>query len=482
MKYPLLFAYLGRFLGLIGASMLLPVPWAYYYREDPRPLIISALITGLAGLLLALFFKRPKSAKNLVHYREAFALVTIGWILASGFGTLPYLFSESLSSFTDAFFESMSGFTTTGATIIPDIEILPKSVLFWRSLTSWLGGMGIIVLIVALLSQLGVGANQVFQAEAPGAVAEKLTPRVAKTARILWTTYLVMTILQTLLLFLAGMSLFDALCHSFTSMATGGFSTRNLSAGFYSPLIQWIILLFIFLAGANFALYFQAIRGRSLKYFLRDPEFKLYSTIIFIASCFVAWEIRDLYPLGEPLFRNALFQVVSVLTTTGYATADYGGWSPTAQLILLLLMFIGGCSGSTAGGITVGRIRIIFSMAAIELKRLIHPRGVFSIRYGNRSLSDEVVVNVLEYFFLHMLLFGVASLLIVHLGSDYLTAFSGVAATLGNIGPGLGSVGPAGNFAAVSDLSKWIFSFLMLLGRLEIYTVLVLISPAFWRK
>jgi trk system potassium uptake protein TrkH len=342
--------------------------------------------------------------------------------------------------------------------------------------------MGIIVLIVALLSQLGVGANQVFQAEAPGAVSEKLTPRVAKTARILWITYLVMTILETLLLWLAGMSFFDALCHSFTSTATGGFSTKNLSVGHFSPVIQWIVLLFIFLAGANFALYFQTIRGRSLKFFLKDPEFKLYCLVIFAATCFIAWEIQGLYPLGEALLRNALFQAVSVLTTTGFAITDYGGWNPTAQLILLLLMFIGGCSGSTAGGIKIGRLRIILSQTVNELKRLIHPRGVFSMQYGNRSLTDEMVVNVLQYFFLHMLIFAGASLLIVHLGADYLTAFSGVASTLGNVGPGLGPIGPAGNFAAVSDSSKWIFSFLMLLGRLEIYTVLVLISPAFWRK
>ncbi len=482
MKYPLLFAYLGRFLVLISLSMLLPVPWAYYYQENPWPLIISSLITGMVGLLLAVFFKPQEPSKKLVRYREAFALVTIGWILASGFGCLPYLFSGSLPSFTDAFFETMSGFTTTGASVFTDVEILPKSILFWRSLTNWLGGMGIIVLIVALLSQLGLGANQIFQAEAPGAVSEKITPRVAKTARILWTTYLVMTILQTLLLCLSGMSLFDALCHSFASMATGGFSTKNLSVGYYNPVSQWIILLFMFLAGANFALYFQAIRGRSLKFFLKDPEFKLYSLVILIASCFIAWEIRGLYPLGEALFRNALFQVVTVLTTTGFATVNFGGWSPTAQLMLLLLMFIGGCSGSTAGAIKIGRLRIILGQTANELKRLIHPRGVFSLQYGNRSLTDEVVVNVLQFFFLYMLIFAAASVLIIHLGSDYLTAFSGVAATLGNVGPGLGSVGPAGNYAAAPVVSKWIYSFLMLLGRLEIYTVLVLISPAFWRK
>ena len=436
----------------------------------------------MVGLILAVFFKHQEQQRNQVRYREAFALVTVGWILASGFGALPYLFSGSLPSFADAFFETMSGFTTTGATVFTDVEAMPKAILFWRSLTHWLGGMGIIVLIVALLSQLGVGANQIFQAEAPGAVSEKITPRVAKTARILWTTYFVMTLLEVALLWLAGMNLFDALCHSFASMATGGFSTKNLSVGFYNPVIQWIILLFMFLAGANFALYFQAIRGRSLKFFLKDPEFKLYSLVILIAACFIAWEIRGLYPLGEALIRNALFQVVTVLTTTGFATADYGGWNPTAQLILLLLMFIGGCSGSTSGSMKIGRLRIILGQTANELKKLIHPRGVFSMQYGNRNLTDEVVVNVLQFFFLYMLIFAVSAMLITHLGADYLTAFSGVATTLGNVGPGLGPLGPAGNFSVVSDTSKWIFSFLMLLGRLEIYTVLVLISPAFWRK
>jgi len=477
-KYQLLLSYLGKFIVVIGSSMLIPVPWAFYYQEDPWALLISSLITVVVGLIMAVSFNN----RGTVRYREAFALVTIGWILASGFGSLPYLFSGTLTNFADAFFETMSGFTTTGASVFTDVEIIPKCILFWRSLTHWLGGMGIIVLIVALLSQLGVGANQIFQAEAPGAVSEKITPRVAKTARILWLTYLIMTIIQTLLLWIAGMTLFDALCHTFGTLATGGFSTKNLSVGFYSPIMQWIILIFMFLAGANFALYFQALRGKSLKCFMKDPEFKLYSIVVLIASLVVAWEIRNLYPLGEPLLRYALFQVVTIITTTGFATANFAIWSPTAQLMLMLLMFIGGCSGSTAGAMKVGRLRIILGQTANELKRLIHPRGVFLVHYGSRNLNDEVTINVLQFFFLYMLIFAIAAMLITSLESDFLTAFSGVAATLGNVGPGLGSLGPIGNFQAVSDVSKWIFSLLMLLGRLEIYTVLVLISPAFWRR
>ncbi|NLK51952.1 MAG: TrkH family potassium uptake protein [Syntrophomonadaceae bacterium] len=461
--------------------MLLPIPWAIYYRENLLPLLFASLITVALGLLMDHCFNQQED-KGLIRYREAFALVTLGWILASAFGSLPYLFSGTIDSLANAYYETMSGFTTTGASILTNVEVIPKSILFWRSLTHWLGGMGIIVLLVALLSQLGVGANQIFRAEVPGTGVEKITPRVAETARILWLTYVIMSLILAVLLWLAGMNLFDSLCHTFATMATGGFSTRNLSVGYYNPTIQWIITVFMFLAGANFALYFQALRGRTLRGFWKDPEFKLYAAIVLIATLMVAFTIRDLYPFGEPLIRTSLFQVVSIITTTGYASVDFGVWAPTGQLILLLLMFIGGCSGSTSGSVKVGRLRIILKQAANELKRLIHPGGVFTLRFGDRTITDEVCINVLQFFSLYILIFTGASVLLTSMGIDYLTAFTAVASNLGNVGPGLGTIGPAGNYSALPDAAKWLLSLVMLLGRLEIFTVLVLISPAFWRR
>jgi trk system potassium uptake protein TrkH len=477
-NYHLLLSYLGRFQLIIGIFMFLPIPWALYYQESLVPLISSGLITVTFGLAMVLRF----SNKGSIRYREAFALVTLSWILASGFGSLPYLFSGTLGNLADAFYETMSGFTTTGSSVLTDIEVVSKSILFWRSLTHWLGGMGIIVLLVALLSQLGVGANQVFRAEVPGPVAEKITPRVAETARILWLIYVIMTIIVTLLYWIAGMTPFDALCHGFSTSATGGFSTRNMSIGFYSPLIQWITLIFLFLSGTNFALYIQAIKGKTLKGFWKDPEFKLYGSIIIVATLIASWQIRHLYPLGESLIRTALFQVVSLVTTTGYATTDYGIWPPVTQLILLFLMFIGGCSGSTAGAIKVARLRIILGQTASGLKQLIHPRGVFAVRFGDKTLSDEVSINVLQFFSLYIMIFAGGSIILSGMGIDLLTAFTAAAANIGNVGPGLGLVGPINNYQALPDAAKWLLSLMMLLGRLEIFTVLVLISPAFWKK
>lgn len=478
MKYHVLISYLGKFLVIIGVCMFFPVPWAIYFKENLWAIIIPAVITSAVGL----FLSRAFNQKGDFRYREAFALVTLGWVLASLFGMLPYIFSGTFANFTDAFFETMSGFTTTGASVLTDIESVPKSILFWRSLTHWLGGMGIIVLIVALLSQLGVGANQVFRAEVPGAVTGKITPRVAETARILWLTYLIMTALETFMLWGAGMPLFDALCHTFGTLATGGFSTKNQSIGYYGPAIQWIIILFMFIAGANWALYFQALKGKSLKGFWKDPEFKLYCGIILIAAIAIIWKTHELYHLGEPLVRTTLFQVISIITTTGYATTDYTLWSNTAQLLILLFMFIGGCSGSTSGSIKVGRHRIALQNTTNELKRLIHPRGVFSVHYGSRTLSEEVILNVMQFYLLYIILLALPAIILTNLKLDLLTAFSAVAACLTNVGPGLGSVGPAGNFSDIPSLGKWVLSFLMLLGRLEIYTVLVLFLPAFWEK
>lgn len=471
---------MGRCLIFLGLMMVFPLLWAVYYKgPDKTAMVYSIVITLASGLAVVLI----APAKGDIRYREGFAIVTFGWLLASLYGALPYLLSGVCSSFPDAFFESMSGFTTTGASVLTDVEAVPKGILFWRSLTHWLGGMGIIVFLVALLSHLGVGANQMFRAEVPGPVADKIKPRVSEAAKILWLIYLFMTVLETALLWFFGMPLFDALCHTFGTLATGGYSTRNASIGFYdSAAIHWVITIFMFLSGTNFALYYQALRGRSLKSFWRSDEFRCYFSIILVATVITAINIRPLFGAGETLIRTAAFQVVSIITTTGFSTADFNRWSPLAQAILVSLMFIGGCSGSTGGAVKVGRILILLRQGALELKRLIHPRAVLSLKIAGKNVSEGMATNILEFFFFYLAIAGVATIIMAATGLDLVSAFTSVAATLGNVGPGLGIVGPASNYSMVSSFGKVLLSFLMLLGRLEIYTVLVLLSVSFWKK
>lgn len=471
---------LGRSLVFLGLMMVFPLFWAVYYQgPDRAALLSSALITLASGVAVALLVP----PRGDIRYREGFAIVTFGWLLVSLYGALPYLLCGVCSGFPDAFFESMSGFTTTGASILTDVEAVPKGILFWRSLTQWLGGMGIIVFLVAFLSHVGVGANQLFRAEVPGPVADKIKPRISEAAKILWLIYLFLTVLETALLWFFGMPLFDALCHAFTTISTGGYSPRNASIGYYdSAAIQWVITIFMFLSGTNFALYYQALRGRSLKAFWRSDEFRCYFSVVLLATLITAVSIRSLFPGGEALVRAAAFQVVSVITTTGFATADFSLWSPVAQAVLVSLMFIGGCSGSTGGSVKVGRVLILLRQGMLELKRLIHPRAVLSLKIDGKNISKDLVVNSLEFFFLYLAIAGVATIIMAATGLDLVSAFTSVAATLGNVGPGLGSVGPAGNYAAVSAFGKVFLSILMLLGRLEIFTVLVLLSPGFWKR
>lgn len=480
MNIQLVINLLGRCLICLGTIMVLPLLWAVYYQgPDQTALFYSIVITLISGLVV--FSVTPK--KGEIRYREGFAVVTFGWLLASLYGTLPFLLSGVCTTFPDAFFESMSGFTTTGASILIDVEAIPKGILFWRSLTHWLGGMGIIVFLVAILSHLGVGANQMFRAEVPGPVAEKITPRVSEAAKILWLTYLLMSVVLTALLCLFGMSFFDALCHTFGTLATGGFGIKNASVGFYdSPGIQWSITIFMFLSGTNFALYYQALRGRSLKAFWHSDEFRFYSAVVLAATALIAIYIRPFYDAAEPLIRAAAFQVVSIITTTGFSSTDFNQWAPAAQAILVTLMFVGGCSGSTSGSMKVGRILILIKQSAVEIRKLIHPRAVFSLKMEGKSLPENLVLNVLQFFFLYIIIAVLATIIMAATGLDLVSAFTSVAATLGNVGPGLGAVGPANNYAMISGFGKILLSILMLLGRLEIYTVLVLFSISFWRR
>lgn len=460
--------------------MLTPLPFSLYYQSDDlSALTISAAITAMTGLILV----RLTRIERDVRVREGFAIVTFGWLLASAFGALPFVISGAVPSYTDAFFETISGFTTTGATILTDIEALPRGVLFWRSFTHWLGGMGIILLSLAILPFLGVGGMQLFKAEVPGPVADKLAPRVTQTAKILWGVYIALSAAQTLLLLLGGMSLYDALCHTFGTMATGGFSTRNASIAAYpSPYLQWVIILFMFLAGVNFALHYRVI-FHGWRVYRNNREFVVYLALIGTATVLIyALTAGRTGAHSEQALRDAVFQVVSIQTTTGFITADYELWPFAAQMVLFLLMFVGGSAGSTGGGMKVLRLYLLGKFVIAELNRLIHPHAIIPVRVRQQTIPRDVVTNVIGFSVLYILLFAIGALLVSLMGFDLPTSFGAVAATLGNVGPGLGDVGAIDNYSAFPAIGKWLLSFFMLVGRLELYTVLILFAPAYWRR
>lgn len=464
----------------MAIAMLLPIPFSLHYgQSDWTSLLISSGITAVTGFIA---FKSTKFDQDL-RPKEGFAIVTFGWLFFSLFGCMPFIISGYIPSFTDAFFETMSGFTTTGASILTDIEALPHGLLFWRSFTHWIGGMGIIVLSLAILPFLGVGGMQLFKAEVPGPVADKLTPRITETAKILWGVYVLFSAIETGLLMLGGMNLFEALCHTFGTMATGGYSTKNASIGAYhSAYIDSVIILFMIIAGTNFSIHYRFLRG-DLKSYFKNKEFLFFISIIGMATLFIGVDtfLNQYHSLFKTL-QKTMFQVVSILTTTGYSTADFEQWSASSQILLFLMMFIGGCAGSTGGGIKVVRIYILMKFVFSEIVRLIHPHAVVSVRLGNTVIPREVLTNVLGFFILFIFLFIVGICLMSAMGLDITTSFGAVAATLGNIGPGLGGVGPTDNYAYLPDAGKWLLSFFMLAGRLEIFTVIILFSPSFWRK
>ncbi|MDD4753121.1 MAG: TrkH family potassium uptake protein [Desulfitobacteriaceae bacterium] len=480
MRLRLVFSILGRILLIIGGSMVFPLLWSLYYGEPNLwPIIYAMLITILVGGIMAFFLK----SNETIRQREGFAIVTLGWVLASTFGALPYLFSGTFLSFADAFFETMSGFTTTGASVLTDIEAVSHGILFWRSLTHWLGGMGIMVLLVALLSQLGGGGLQMFKAETTGPVTEKVKPRVQESAKILWTTYVILTGILVILLFFGGMSLFDALCHAFGTTATGGFSTKNLSAGYYdSAYIQWVLTIFMFASGANFALYYLALTKR-INTFWHSEEFRLYLFIVAGSTLLIFINLMLKQPGGiEETFRAAAFQVTSITTTTGFMTKDFNQWPAFSKIILLLLMFVGGCAGSTGGSIKVGRLLILLKHTSVEIFKLVHPQSVRYLKVDHKTIPDAVVINTMQFFFLYIVIIGAGTAIMGALGLDIIEALTSVITAIGNVGPGLGGLGPASNFSAVPAAGKWVLSFLMLLGRLEIYTVLALLLPEVWKK
>lgn len=462
----------------LSAFLFLPLIFSLYYK-DGLYLIYLATIIGISiiSLIFCAFTEKPKD----LNPREAFLIVSLSWISYSFFGSLPFMISGYIPSLTDAFFETISGFTTTGATILRDIEALPKSLLLWRNMTQWVGGMGVIALAVAILPFLGLGGMQLFKAEVPGPIKEKISPRISETAKILWEVYLIFTIAEIILLKIAGLSLFDSICTTFGTLATGGFTpTNNSIAAYPSLFVHYIVILFMFIAGTNFSLHYWALKGR-LRLYIFNPEFRFFASIIIISTILIMMaRLFHGEKFSEEFFRSTIFQTVSIISTTGFVTHDYEKWPYFTQIILIALMLFGGCTTSTGGGIKNVRILAVFKFIGVELKKLFYPHGVFPIRLGNGVLSEGVLFNILGFISLYILIFFFGVMAMASLGLDIDTSIGSVAATLGNVGPGIGSVGPMENYANLPALGKWILSFLMLVGRLEIFTIMVLFTRTFW--
>lgn len=479
-NYRIILNILGILLMINGMFMFLCIPFSLYYGAvDLLAIFGAGSIALICGAIL--FLSTRKNENKELKKRDGYLVVTFGWLIMSAFGSLPYMFSGAIPEFGDAFFETISGFSTTGATVLIDIEAVDKGILFWRSLTQWIGGMGIIVLTVAILPILGIGGMQLFVAEAPGVSPDKLQPRIKETAKRLWLIYLGLTFAETVFLWLGGMTFYDAINHGLTTMATGGFSTKNASiAHFDSPFIQYTIIAFMFLAGTNFTMTYFGLHGEFQKVFKND-EFRFYLTFCIVLTLVVSVGI---YLTGGPLemaFRNAAFQVVSVITTTGYITADYTAWSPFITLLFFIMMFLGASAGSTAGGVKIVRHIILIKNSFLELKRQLHPSAVIPVRFNGNAVSRDITFNILAFIMIYILIFAGGSVVMGMLGADFNTSIGSVATCLGNIGPGLGTVGPVDNFAHISASGKWLLSFLMLLGRLELFTVLILFTPFFWK-
>ncbi len=478
---------LGVLLFIIAFLKLTGLPFSFYHKAgDHMSLIISAAISLGIGIILFLAGGRRKGI--IVNKREGYLIVGIGWLTMVGFSTLPYLISGEIHHFTNAFFETMSGMTTTGASILTDIEKVPEGILYWRSMTQWIGGMGIIVLTVALFPLLGIGGIELFSAEAPGPTSDKIHPRIQETAKRLWLIYVALTCLLIGLLKLGGMSYFDSVNHALTAMATGGFSTKNASiAAFPSPFIQYTLVVFMLLAGTNYSVTYLALKGRWSRVKGND-EFKSYFAFTALVVLIVAFSLTHIRSEAgkiadfETAFRDSAFQVVSVLTTTGFVSADYTSWSPGLTMLFFILLFFGGSAGSTSGGIKFIRHLVFFKNSYLEFKRLLHPKAVLHLKLNGQVVAPRIMTHVIIFLLLYMMIFILGSVVMSILGYDFMTSVGAVATSLGNVGPAIGKVGPTDNFAHLSDAAKWLLSFLMLLGRLELFTILVLMSPYFWKS
>ncbi|MAV64542.1 MAG: potassium transporter [Candidatus Marinimicrobia bacterium] len=500
MNYRLVVNVIGFILLFLGFSMIFSISWSLYYNDDLNykrdlfALIKSMVITIFSGTVLILgTYKKKKSELSV---RDGFAVVTLGWIFMVSFSALPYYFTGSMN-YIDCFFESMSGLTTTGASVIEDLDSMSHGILFWRSFTQFIGGMGIIVFSIAILPLLGFGGVQLFKAEVAGPTADKLTPRIKQTAKYLWAIYIGLIVVETIVLYVEGkvlglekLNFFHSLCHSFCTIATAGFSTYNTSiSAFNHPVVTWTIIIFMFLSATNFTLHFLFLVKGSFDY-LKNPEFKVYAslsvliTIIFFANIYNA----DIVSNGQALttygkFESSAFYAISFLSTTGFSGINYLEWGNFNLIIIFILLFIGGCAGSTTGGIKLIRTLLIFKYLGSTIRKLIHPNGVYPIKIGKKEVSDDIVQSVLGFYLVYIFIFMVLSLMIAFTaGTDFISSLSISASSIGNIGPGLGVIGPLNNWASLPDSTKWVTSFCMLLGRLEIFTVIILFSKTYWRK
>jgi trk system potassium uptake protein TrkH len=473
---------IGLLVFFVGLSMALALFVSLVYEEPSTwDLAVSMGITCVAGLLIFLG-TRTEEVSQLSH-RDGVAIVSLGWFVAGAVGALPFLLSGSIDNFTDAYFESISGFTTTGASILSDIEKLPKGILMWRSIIQWLGGMGIIVLSIAILPFLGIGGMQLYKAEIPSPVVDKLKPRISDTAKVLWKVYILITVLQILLLLGGGMSPFDSVCHTFCTMPTGGFSPKNKSVAHYdSPYFDGVIIVFMLLAAINFSLHYRLLRGE-VGVFGKDPECRVFLGLVGVLTLLVTLDIYgSVYPSLTQAFRYGAFQVSSLITTTGFVTADYDTWPSLSRSVLVLSMFLGGMAGSTGGGIKTMRIMLLAKHTYQEIFRIIHPHAVRTVKLGGKPIPGDIMSSIWGFFFLYLGIYMISALVLAGMGMDPISAFSAVAACIFNVGPGLGLVGPAQNYLAVPFLGKWVLILGMILGRLEIYTVIVLFMPEYWRK
>lgn len=475
---------IGVILVFIGGFMLTALPFSFYYDSgDALPLFTSAFFTIIIGIVL--YSNRAEGREN-IGKREGYLIVAVGWFAVSFFSCLPYILSGVMPNFAFAFFESVSGLTTTGASVLNDIEVVPKGILFWRSLTQWIGGMGIIVLTVAVFPLLGIGGVELFVAEAPGPTSDKIHPRIKEVAKRLWLIYVGLTLSLMVLLYLNGMDFYDAINHSFTTMATGGFSTKNASVAYFeNPAIQYIIMFFMFMAGVNYTVIYYGLRRRFKKVW-RSDEFKTYFLLVLgliIIVTAVVYNVTDL-PF-EKAFRDSAFQIISIITTTGFVTADYTTWTPSLTLIFFVLLFVGACAGSTSGGIKIIRHLVFFKNSFLEFKRLLHSKALIRIKIDRQLVAPRILTHILVFLLIYMIMFVAGSVVMAIILADFeqpiLTAIGAVATSLGNVGPGIGEVGPVDNFSGIPEAGKWVLSFLMLLGRLELFSILILFVPYFWR-
>ncbi|WP_218353710.1 TrkH family potassium uptake protein [Alteromonas lipotrueiana] len=483
MHYRAIVRILGLLVTLFSVTMVPPALISLIYQDGSGlPFILAFILCVLTGS--AMWYSNREHRQEL-RAKEGFLIVALFWTVLASFGAIPFILLEQPSmSVTDAFFEAFSGLTTTGATVIEGIEFLPHSIQFYRQQLQWLGGMGIIVLAVAILPLLGVGGMQLYRAETPGPVKDsKMTPRIADTAKHLWYIYLSLTIACMVAYWLAGMSWFDAICHSFSTIAIGGFSTHDASLGYFnSPMINVICSVFLLIAALNFSLHYAAVSSGSLKNYGKDPEFKAFFTIqaSLILLCFLVLVLTGYYSTAEEALDQAMIQAVSISTTAGFATTDFAAWPTFLPIILIFASFIGGCAGSTGGGLKVIRVFLLFLQGRREIDRLIHPKAVYAVKLGERAMPDRVVEAVWGFFSAYAVVFVVIMIGMIATGLDNISAFTATAATLNNLGPGLGSV--AATYAEVSDPGKWLLVIAMLFGRLEVFSLLVLFSPTFWRS